>query len=194
MNTSPSGRLIVISGPSGVGKTSIVEAVLARTPTLFSVSATTRQPRCNEIDGIDYHFVDRDTFQEKLSNGEILESAQYGGNLYGTPRSSVEPILDAGMNVILDIENEGAKQIRADYRDALLIFIAPPDIETLSERLEGRGDTARRDIEKRLAVAAQQMAEARLVYDHVIVNDDLERAIGRVLDILGVTDTDVSVQ
>jgi len=118
----------------------------------------------------------------------------YGGNLYGTPRSSVEPILDAGMNVILDIENEGAKQIRATYRDALLIFIAPPDIEALAERLEGRGDTSRRDMEKRLAVASQQMEEAALVYDHVIENDNLDRAISRVLDILGVTDTDVSVQ
>ena len=194
MNTSPSGRLIVISGPSGVGKTSIVESVLARTPTVFSVSATTRQPRRNEVDGVDYHFVDRDTFQTLLNHGEILESAVYGGNLYGTPRSSVEPILDAGMNVILDIENEGAKQIRATYRDALLIFIAPPDIESLAERLEGRGDTSRRDMEKRLAVASQQMEEAALVYDHVIENDNLDRAISRVLDILGVMDTDVSVQ
>lgn len=194
MNTFPSGRLIVISGPSGVGKTSIIEAVLARTPTVFSVSATTRQPRRNEIDGVDYHFVDRDTFQRQLNDGEILESAEYGGNLYGTPRSSVEPILDAGMNVILDIENEGAKQIKVSHSDAMLIFIAPPDMETLAERLEGRGDTARRDIERRLAVAAQQIGEAPLVYDHVILNDDLERAISRVLDILGVTDTDMSVQ
>ena len=96
--------------------------------------------------------------------------------------------------MILDIENEGAKQIKASYRDALLIFIAPPDIETLAERLKGRGDTPSRDMEKRLAVAAQQLAEAPLVYDHVIVNNHLERAICRVLDILGVTDTDMSVQ
>ena len=184
----------MISGPSGVGKTSIVEAVLARTPTVFSISATTREPRRNEIDGVDYYFVDRETFHRKLINGEILESAEYGGNLYGTPASSVEPILDAGTNVILDIENEGAKQIRASHGDALLIFIAPPDIEALAERLEGRGDTARRDIEMRIAVATQQMAEAPFVYDHVIQNDDLERAIDRVLDILGCTDTDVSVQ
>jgi guanylate kinase len=193
LTTSPDGKLIVISGPSGVGKTSIVEAILDATPSVFSVSATTRQPRRSEHDGVEYHFVDRSVFRSKVLTGDILEWAEYGGNLYGTLRSSVEPILHTGKNVILDIENEGAKQIRSTYEGALLIFVSPPDIETLALRLEGRGDTAPRDIERRLAVAAQQMAEAPSVYDHVVENSDLDRAISEVLDILGAADTDVSV-
>lgn len=191
---TPIGRLIVISGPSGVGKTSIVEALLDATPSVFSVSATTRDPRHNEVDGDDYHFVDRDAFQSKVLSGEVLEWAEYGGNLYGTLRGAVEPILESGRNVILDSENEGAKQIRASYPEALLIFVSPPDIEALASRLAGRGDTPQRDIELRLAVASEQMAEAPDVYDHVVQNDDLERAIAEVLDILGTTDTDASVQ
>jgi guanylate kinase len=191
--TSPDGKLIVISGPSGVGKSRIIEAILDATPSVFSISATTRQPRRGEHDGVEYHFVDRSGFRSKVLTGDILEWAEYGENLYGTLRSSVDPILRIGKNVILDIENEGAKQIRSAYEGALLIFVSPPDIETLALRLEGRGDTAPRDIERRLAVAAQQMAEAPSVYDHVVENDDLDRAISEVLDILGAADTDVSV-
>ncbi len=194
MNTSRNSRLIVISGPSGVGKTSIVDALLASTPSVFSVSATTRAPRRNEVDGEDYHYIDRDAFASKVASGEVLEWAEYGGNLYGTLRSAVEPILKSGTNVILDIENEGAKQIRASYPEALLIFISPPGIDSLADRLSGRGDTSARDIEKRLAVASEQMEEAPYVYDHIVENDDLERAISRVLGILGVPGTDVSVQ
>ena len=193
MNTSPDGTLIVISGPSGVGKSSIIEAVIETTPTVFSVSATTREPRRGEVEGKDYHFVDRATFRARVNSGEMVEWAEYGGNLYGTLRSAIEPILASGRNVILDIENEGAKQIRASHRNALLIFVSPPDLETLADRLAGRGDTAPRDIEGRLAVAVEQMVEAPCVYDHVVVNDDLGRAIGEVLDILRCTGTDVSV-
>ncbi|MFV1971881.1 MAG: guanylate kinase [Acidimicrobiia bacterium] len=197
MNTSPSsdsGRLIVISGPSGVGKTSIVESMLETTPSVFSVSATTRPPRPGEADGVDYHFVDKRTFEAKVESGEILEWAEYGGNLYGTLRSAVQPILDAGQNVILDIENEGAKQIRESYPQALLIFVAPPDLETLADRLAGRGDTAQSDMALRLAIAAEQMAEAPSVYDHIVENDDLGRVVGEILGILGAEGTDVPVQ
>lgn len=194
MNTSRSSRLVVISGPSGVGKTSIVEAVLSQTRSVFSVSATTRGPRPNEVDGSDYHFVDRDTFLSMVASGEVLEWAEYGRNLYGTLRSAVVPILETGTNVILDIENEGAKQIRASYPDALLIFIAPPGIGALADRLSGRGDTAQSDIDLRLAVAAEQMEEAPDVYDFVVTNDELGRAIDEILDILGSAETDVSVQ
>ncbi len=197
MNTSPNsdnGRLIVISGPSGVGKTSIVESMLETTPSVFSVSATTRPPRPGEADGVDYHFVDKRTFEAKVESGEILEWAEYGGNLYGTLRSAVQPILDAGQNVILDIENEGAKQIRESYPQALLIFVAPPDLETLADRLTGRGDTAQSDMALRLAIAAEQMAEAPSVYDHIVENDDLGRVVGEILGILGAEGTDVPVQ
>ncbi|MEN8040300.1 MAG: guanylate kinase [Actinomycetota bacterium] len=184
MNASPKGKLIVISGPSGVGKSSIVDAVLDRTESVFSVSATTRAPRRGEIEGVDYHFVSREIFESKRTTGEVLEWAEYGGNLYGTLREAVVPILESGDNVILDIENEGAKQIRASYPDAVLVFISPPDLETLANRLKGRGDTGVSDMEIRLAAATEQMEEAPSVYDQIVENDDLEQAIAQVLDIL----------
>ena len=168
--------------------------MLETTPSVFSVSATTRLPRSGEADGVDYHFVDKPTFEAKVESGEILEWAEYGGNLYGTLRSSVQPILDAGQNVILDIENEGAKQIRASYPQALLIFVAPPDLETLADRLTGRGDTAQSDMALRLAVAAEQIAEAPHVYDHIVENDDLGRVVSEILGILRAEGTDVPVQ
>ncbi len=194
MNTSPSGKLIVISGPSGVGKTTIVESVLDATPSSFSVSATTRAPRTGELDGVDYYYVDRAAFEKMVENGEILEWAEYGGNLYGTLRSSVLPILESGRNVILDIENEGAKQIRTSFPQAVLIFIAPPSIVSLAERLAGRGDTSSMDIALRLAAATQQIAEAPVVYDFIVENADLEQAISDVLDILGAEGTEFAVQ
>jgi guanylate kinase len=168
--------------------------MLDATPSSFSVSATTREPRDGEEDGVDYHYVDRATFEAKVSNGEILEWTEYGGNLYGTFRSSVEPILESGRNVILDIENEGAKQIRASFPEAVLIFISPPDICSLTERLATRGDTAETDMAVRLAAAAQQIAEAPEVYDFIVENTDLNQAIHEVLDILGAEGTEIAVQ
>jgi guanylate kinase len=173
-----------VSGPSGAGKTSIVAAVLERTDARFSVSVTTRFARPGETDGADYLFVTKATFETMRTNGEILEWAEYGGNLYGTPGSQVVPLIDAGHDVVLDIENEGAKQIRATYPEALMIFIRPPTLDELAGRLAGRGDTSDEDMQRRLGVAEEQMNEAPGLYDHIIVNDDLAGAIGQVLDIL----------
>ena len=184
MTDSRSGHLIVVSGPSGVGKSSILNAVLARTDSVFSISGTTRSPRTSEVDGREYHFLTRADFEERIAAGDVLEWAEYGGNLYGTLRAEVLPVLATGSNILLDIENEGGKQIRASFPDAVLIFIRPPTIEELERRLTNRGDTPERDIEQRLAVAEHQMAEAVVVYDHIIVNDDLEAATAHVLDIL----------
>ncbi|MCZ7533209.1 MAG: guanylate kinase [Acidimicrobiia bacterium] len=184
MNASRKGRLVVISGPSGVGKSSIVDAVLARTDARFSVSATTREPRPGEVDGVDYTFLARDEFVALRDRGDILEWAQYGGNLYGTPRDAVLPLVEAGFDVILDIENEGAKQIRAAYPEALMVFVRPPGLEELTQRLERRGDTSQADIERRLGVAGTQIAEADELYDHVVINADLEDAITQVIGIL----------
>jgi guanylate kinase len=167
-----------------VGKSSILNAVLARTDSVFSISGTTRSPRTSEVDGREYHFLTRADFEERIAAGDVLEWAEYGGNLYGTLRAEVLPVLATGSNILLDIENEGGKQIRASFPDAVLIFIRPPTIEELERRLTNRGDTPERDIEQRLAVAEHQMAEAVVVYDHIIVNDDLEAATAHVLDIL----------
>ena len=184
MSASPKGLLIVISGPSGVGKSSIVEAVLATTASVFSVSATTRPPRQGETDGVDYHFVSRQEFLDAIAARQVLEWAEYGGNFYGTPKAQVEAAIDAGSNVILDIENDGAKQVKRAFPDALLIFITPPDLEELEKRLRGRGDTAEADVQKRLAVASLQIAEAPAMYDFVVENRGLDAAIRQVLDIL----------
>ncbi len=184
MSDSPSGSLIVISGPSGVGKSSILSGVMAEVPSGFSTSATTRDPRPGEVDGVHYVFIDRPEFERRIASGEILEWAEYGGHLYGTPRSEVEPRLASGVNVFLDIENEGGKQIAQSFPDAILIFVRPPSLEVLERRLRGRGDTSNADIDRRLAVAAEQMAEAEIVYDHIVLNDTLDAAIARVVDIL----------
>lgn len=184
MSASPKGELIVISGPSGVGKSSIIDAVLDATVSVFSVSATTRQPRSGEVDGVDYHFIDRQEFLDAIASNQVLEWTEYGGNLYGTLRMQVETEIADGSNVILDIENDGAKQVRQAFPGAVLVFITPPNLDELEKRLRGRGDTADDDVEKRLAVAAIQIAEAPSVYDFVVENRGLDVAIGQVLDIL----------
>ncbi|MBT8213872.1 MAG: guanylate kinase [Acidimicrobiia bacterium] len=178
------GRLIVVSGPSGVGKTSVVNGVAARLPVHFSVSATTRAPRPGETDGVEYFFVDREEFERRIDAGDLLEWAEYGANLYGTPRVAVEQQLAAGYDIILDIENRGAAQIRASFADAVLVFVAPPSLESLEQRLRDRGDTSEQDVRRRLAVAAEQIDEATRLYDHVIVNEHLSDAISAVVDIL----------
>jgi len=156
------------------------------------VSATTRDPRPGEVDGVDYHFVTVDEFKDAIAEHRVLEWAEYGGYLYGTMRDEVAPALEQGVNVILDIENEGAKQVRRAYPDALLVFISPPSLDELARRLYGRGDTSPSDVERRLSVAAGQMAEAPQVYDKIVENDELDEAIARVLDILNGSDASAS--
>ena len=158
--------------------------MLERTDTRFSVSATTRAARQGERAGVDYLFVTKDAFETMRTNGDVLEWAEYGGNLYGTPGAQVLPLIDAGHDVLLDIENEGAKQIKASHPEALLIFIRPPSLEELADRLAGRGDTSDEDMQRRLGAAEEQMGEAPDLYDHIIINDELAGAISRVLDIL----------
>ena len=184
-NTSPKpGKLIVVSGPSGVGKSSVVDGVLQHPGAVFSVSATTRPARPGEVDGEDYFFVDDQEFDRLIGDGELLEWAEYGGNRYGTPRAAVLQRLAGGEHVVLDIENSGAHQVKAAHPEAVLVFILPPSLEELQRRLRTRGDTSEESIIRRLSVAAEQIDDATTSFDHIVVNDDLESAISQVVDIL----------
>lgn len=145
---------------------------------------TTRSPRPSEVDGEDYFFVTRPRFEEAIANGRLLEWAEYGGHLYGTPRDPIVAHLDAGENVLLDIENDGAGQVKAAYPEAILIFIVPPSLEELERRLRDRGDTDDDSIRRRLAVAESQIADAEVNFDHLVVNDEIEAAVSRVTGIL----------
>ncbi len=170
------GKLIVISGPSGAGKSTVVfKAIEGREDVCFSTSVTTRKPRPGEVDGKEYFFVDPDRFKEMVENDELLEYAEYVANSYGTPRAYVEEKLDAGLNVLLDIEVQGARQIREKKPDAVMIFIVPPSLEELEKRLKGRGTDTERAIEARLIRARQEYQEADF-YDYLIINDDADKA------------------
>lgn len=176
---SPSmpGRLSVISGPSGVGKGTLVAALLKRHPALWlSVSATTRAPRPGEIDGITYRFLDRGRFEAQVQAGGFLEWAEFAGNLYGTPRAPVEEHLAHGQSVVLEIELEGARQVRRSFPSGFQVFIKPPSFEELERRIRGRGTEGEEAIQRRLS-RAQQELEAESEFDAVLVNGDLDQAI-----------------
>ncbi len=184
MPRSTEGHLLVISGPSGVGKSSVIDGVIERTGAKFSVSATTRSARRGEVNGREYWFVDDDAFEDLVRSGGMLEWAEYGGHRYGTPRGPVVEILESGTHVILDIENDGAHQVKAAYPAATLVFLMPPSRGELERRLRGRGDTDEGDVARRLAVADEQIADAVETYDVLVTNDDLEAAISQVASIL----------
>ena len=170
------GKLIVISGPSGAGKSTVVfKALGERKDVCFSISATTRKPRPNEVDGREYFFVDLERFQEMVDNDELLEHAEYVANRYGTPRAYVEQKIAEGMNVILDIEVQGARQVYEKMPEAIMIFVIPPSIDELKSRLERRGTDTARAIEARLIRARQEYKEASF-YDYIIINDDADVA------------------
>ena len=170
------GRLIVISGPSGAGKSTVVfKAIEGRKDFCFSTSVTTRKPRPGEVDGREYFFIDRARYDEMVRQDELLEHAEYVSNGYGTPRAYVEQKLSEGMNVVLDIEIQGARQVREKMPDAVMIFVLPPSMEELRRRLVSRGTESLEVIEGRLRRAKQEYAEADF-YDYLIVNDDADRA------------------
>ena len=174
--SSSSAKVFVITGPSGVGKGTLIKQLLERVPDLaLSVSATTRQPREGEEDGRDYHFLTEGQFQERRDAGDFLEFASYSGNHYGTLNSELDRCLEKGRSVVLEIEVQGAQQVRQTRGDSIQIFIAPPDPAVLRDRLRGRGTDSAEAIDKRLQVAEQELG-AQDDFDHRIVNDDLDKA------------------
>jgi len=179
------GLLVVISGPSGVGKDTLIERLRELDPRLqYSISYTTRKPRPGEKDGVSYFFVSRQKFEELVAKGFFLEHAVYNGNYYGTPAAAVEEARAAGRDILLKIEVQGAAQVRKRAPDGVFIFIAPPSKEELVRRQELReGAVPDDDMVERLKIAETEMKHAS-EYDHVVVNDDLERAVAEVLEII----------
>ncbi|MCI8624154.1 MAG: guanylate kinase [Provencibacterium sp.] len=185
MPVNSQGRLFVISGPSGVGKGTVLARFLKDRPDVrLSVSATTRSPRPGERNGESYFFLGREEFEDKISAGGMLEYAQYNNEYYGTPRAAVESWVREGYDVILEIEVQGAMQVRARWPEAVLVFIMPPDFETLRARLSGRGTEDEQTIRKRLSAAVRELKSAG-DYDFVLVNDTVEgaaQALGGILE------------
>lgn len=170
------GLLIVVSAPSGCGKGTILGEVLKDPAYYYSVSATTRAPREGEQDGVQYHFLTREQFEQNIADQMMLEYAEYCGNYYGTPLAPINANLENGRNVILEIEVQGAMQVRRLRPDAVFVFIAPPSVDTLRERLIGRGTETMEVIEERVAQAQHELSFAQQ-YDYIVVNDVLEDAI-----------------
>lgn len=183
---SPSPRLVVVAGPSGVGKGTVIRDLRTRHPEVrLSVSATTRSPRPGERDGVDYFFVDDATFDSLVAEGDMLEWAHvFGLDRYGTVRHAVLDHLAAGHPVILELDLEGARQVRSAMPEAVQVFIAPPSFEELAGRLEGRGTEGPRERGRRLETARVELAAAG-EFDHVIVNDDVDRAAARLAEVMG---------
>jgi guanylate kinase len=173
-------KIFVFSGASGVGKSSALKRVMeAREDLRFSVSATTRKPRPGEVDGVHYFFVTRERFEQMIEDREMLEYDAHHENLYGTPRNQIL----GEKHVVLDIEPNGAFQVKRNYPDAALIFVTPPSLEELERRLRGRGDTPEEQIEVRMARAKWEIAQSDH-YDYVVLNDDLDRCVAEILDII----------
>ncbi len=178
------GKLIVVSGPSGAGKSTVIHRMMAgRDDIRFSVSATTRAPREGEVDGKDYYFLDRETFEKMIGEGAFLEHAQYVGNYYGTPAAPVLENLRNGVNVILDIEVQGASNVRKAMPEAVTVFLAPPSFEALEARLRGRGLDSDEKIRQRLERAREEYLEIPK-YDYIVINDDADEAAEELAAIL----------
>ena len=177
-------RVFVITGPSGVGKGTLIRALMERIGALeLSVSATTRRPRPGERDGVDYHFLSREEFDRRVAQGDFVEHADYAGRSYGTLRSELEDRLRAGVPVVLEIEVQGARQVRKAMPEAVQVFISPPSLAALRTRLIGRGTDDPQEVERRLLVAEQELA-AQPEFTHVVVNDRLDEALERLTAIV----------
>ncbi|MEK0313183.1 guanylate kinase [Cohnella sp. 56] len=178
------GLLIVLSGPSGVGKGTVCAALRRKLPELtYSVSATTRAPRAGEIDGVNYFFRTREQFNDMIERDALLEYAEYVGNYYGTPRDFVEKTLSEGKDIILEIEVQGAVKVREKFPEGILVFLLPPSLRELKDRLIGRGTESQATIDHRLSVAVQEMNLLEH-YDYAVVNDEIDTACRRIESIM----------
>ena len=183
--SGPAGIPFVVAAPSGTGKTTVCHRVVERDPRVeFSISHTTRPSRPDERDGVDYHFVTPEEFERLVAKGAFLEWAVYHGHRYGTSWAALQEPLGRGRDVLLEIEIQGARQVRERRSDARLIFLLPPSLEALAKRLRSRRTESERDVEARLALARQEIAQADGCFDYAVVNDDLERCVAGVLEIL----------
>ncbi len=184
---NPSGRqgsMLLISGPSGCGKSTICKRLLEDDDVVFSVSATTRAPRPGEVDGTHYHFLSPESFREHISQGAFIEHAEVHGNMYGTLKGPMETAIAEGKVYLVEIDVQGALQLKALQVDGIYVFVAPPDFDVLRARLAGRGTETPEVLERRLKKAEDEYRE-RGKYDHIVVNDDLERAVAEIRAISG---------
>lgn len=176
--------LVVLSGPSGVGKDAVLDRMKSQDRSLhFAVTATTRPRRSKELDGVNYHFVSRDRFQQMVSNDELLEWAEVYGNHYGVPRQQVEEALEGGRDVVVKVDVQGAMTIKRAMPQAVLIFLVAPSIEEMKARLRNRRTESAEDMERRIATAGHEMSQ-RDQFDYVVVNDEVGRAVARIEDII----------
>lgn len=193
MNAVQTGKIFIITGPSGVGKGTLCQLLLADDPNLrLSVSATSRAPRSGEVNGVNYHYKTRQAFEDMIAQDattadpamhHLLEWAQYNGNYYGTPRQVVQDALNQGLNILLEIETQGALQVKAKFPAACLVFVAPPSMQELERRLRDRGTETGEDIENRLAISRHEMT-LQDRFDHVLVNDNLQSCFQAVKKVI----------
>lgn len=177
------GQLLVVSGPSGAGKGTICKALIEKNPIWISTSCTTRKPRIGEVDGVNYFFIEREEFLKRIDNDEFLEYAEVYGNFYGTPRSEVLRLLDEGKDVILEIDIQGALKIKSSYPEGVFIFIMPPSMEELRNRITNRGSETPESLKTRLEAAYDEISFASK-YDYAVVNDEVDKAVKKIESII----------